>query len=346
MSETTSVSEDLGDGGEVAPVADTPEAAAPSIRETLEASFDAAQAPDEPPAPDEPEAPSGERLRGPDGKFAAKPETAPVEAAPTEAAPTDVPPPEGWGDKARVDWNRLPASVKAEIAARTSAPDPIRAVAHEFAADIAAVGHPPEALFRSLLVAERELRTNPVEAIKWLARSYSIDLTHLAPSQAAVQPQQADAPVDPQVRALYDEIATLKSQVSETRQLTYVQQQAALQRQEAEASQEIQGFAKDRPHFDAVRQDMSLLIREGRAADLATAYDMAVWANPSTRAALQQEQRAAEEATRAKEAAARAAAARKAGSINVRSTPGSTPAAPTSLRDTLSATYDAINGAA
>jgi hypothetical protein len=87
---------------------------------------------------------------------------------------------------------------------------------------------------------------------------------------------------------------------------------------------------------------MALLVREGRAADLATAYDMAVWANPTTRAALQQEQRQAEQAERVKEAAARAAAARKAGSINVRSTPGASPAVPTSMRATLESAYDHI----
>lgn len=344
MSESTSVSEDLGDGSEVAPVADTPEAA-PSIRETLEASYDAAQAAEVAPAPEpeaEPEAPAVERPRGPDGKFAAKPAEAPVEAAPV----VDVPPPEGWGDKAKVDWNRLPASVKAEIAARaTPQADPLRAVAAEFQQDIAAVGHPPEALFRSLLVAERELRTNPEAAFKWLARSYNFDLSRLLP-QAAAQPEQAGAPVDPQLQSVYAEVQALKSQLQETRQLTVAQQQAALQRQQDEAQQEIQGFAKDRPHFEAVRADMALLVREGRAPDLATAYDMAVWANPQTRTALLQEQRAAEQAERAKEAATRAANARKAGSINVRGTPGSSPAAPASIRDTLAATYDAINGAA
>lgn len=355
MSETMTVSEDLGSEGETAPAPDTTEAAAPlSIRETLEASYEAAQGADEPAAevePDEPEAAPAERLRGPDGKFAAK-STSRADGEENnegdrldDSAPAAVPPPEGWGDKAKIDWNRLPASVKAEIASRVSAPqqaDPIRAVAQEFADDIAAVGAPPETLFRSLLVAERELRTNPEAALKWLARSYNIDLSRLAPSQAAAQPAQAGEPVDPRMQAVYAEVQTLREQLNETRQLTAAQQQAALQRQQAEASQEIQTFAKDRPHFEAVRTDMALLVREGRAADLATAYDMAVWANPTTRAALIQEQRQAEQAERAKEAAARAAAARKAGSINVRSTPGSAPAVPTSMRATLESAYDHI----
>jgi hypothetical protein len=212
MSETMTVSEDLGSEGTNAPAPDTTEAAAPlSIRETLEASYEAAQDADEPAAevePDETEAAPVERARGPDGKFAAKVE-APAEEAPAEVAPVaDVAAPEGWGDKAKIDWNRLPASVKAEIASRVSAPqqaDPIRAVAQEFAEDIAATGAPPETLFRSLLHAERELRTNPEAALKWLARSYNIDLSRLAPSQAAAQPQQAGEPVDPRMQAVYAE---------------------------------------------------------------------------------------------------------------------------------------------
>jgi hypothetical protein len=344
MSETTSVSEDLGGGAEVAPAADTPETP-PSLRESMEAAYDAAEARDkEPAAEGEPAAePAAEgRARGPDGKFAAKP--AEPETPPAPAAP-EIPRPDWLGDKAAVDWNRLPATVKEALAQRATAPDPIRAVAQEFAADIAAVGHPPEALFRSLLVAERELRTNPVEALKWLARSYSIDLSRLAPAQqAGAQPLQA-GPADPQEPQPWQaEIAALRSQIQETHQLTAAQQQAALQRQQVEASQEIQNFAKDRPHFDTVRQDMALLIREGRAKDLAEAYEMAQWAHPASRAALLQEQQQAAEAKRNADAAARVAAARKASGVNVRGSVGSTPAPARSMRETMEATFDSLNG--
>jgi hypothetical protein len=347
MSETTSVSEDLGDGATPAP-ADTPETQ-PSLRESMEAAADAIEAREKEQASDgdpKPEGgaekPADGRVRSPDGKFAAKP--AEPETPPAPAAP-EIPRPDWLGDKAAVDWNRLPATVKEALAQRATAPDPIRAVAQEFAADIAAVGHPPEALFRSLLVAERELRTNPVEALKWLARSYSVDLSRLAPAQqAGAQPQQA-GPGDPQEPQPWQaEIAALRSQLQETRQLTVAQQQAALQRQQVEASQEIQNFAKDRPHFDTVRQDMALLIREGRAKDLAEAYEMAQWAHPASRAALLQEQQQAAEAKRNADAAARVAAARKASGVNVRGSVGSTPAPARSMRETMEATFDSLNG--
>lgn len=347
MSETTSVSEDLGGGAEVAPAVDTPETP-PSLRESMEAAYDAVEAREKDPEA----APAPGPARGPDGKFAPKPvEAEPVATEPAAAAPVEpaapaaaeIPPPEGWGDKAKVDWNRLPASVRAEIAQRTSAPDPIRAVAQEFAADIAAVGHPPEALFRSLLVAERELRTNPVEALKWLARSYSVDLTKLAPAQqAASQPYQAGA-ADPQVEPWQAKIADLETRLQQTHQLTVAQQQAALQRQQAEAAEQIQAFATGKPHFETVKQDMALLIREGRAKDLAEAYEMAQWANPVSRAALLQEQQQAAEAKRAADAAARIATARKATGVNVRGSTGAAPAPPRSMRESLEAAYDAAN---
>jgi hypothetical protein len=290
----------------------------------------------------EAEKPADGRVRGPDGKFAAKPAEPETPVAVNPAAP-EIPRPEWLGDKAAVDWNRLPASVKEAISQRATAPDPIRAVAQEFAADIAAVGHPPEALFRSLLVAERELRTNPVEAIKWLARSYSIDLSQLSPAQqAASQPSQAGA-TDPQAEPWQAKIADLETRLQQTHQLTVAQQQAALQRQQAEASEQIQTFANGKPHFETVKQDMALLLQSNRAKDLAEAYEMAQWAHPVSRAALLQEQQQAAEAKRAADAAARIATARKATGVNVRGSTGASPAPARSMRESLEAAYDAAN---
>lgn len=334
MSETTGAPEDLGSGSEVAP-----EAPAPSIRETMEAAYDKAQEPEgEPAEPTEGEPPPApERARDPHGKFAPK-QAAPAE--PVAPAPGDIPAPEGWGDKSKVDWNRLPQSIRAELAQRaTPAADPVRGVINEFAQDIQAAGAQPEQMVRNLLNAERALRQDPIGSIQQLARMYGVDLSRFAAQQQQAQPPDAGQPPDPRDR----ELAEIRQQLQQVGQMTYQQQQSALQRQQAEATSEIQQFAKDRPHFEAVRADMSLLIREGRAPDLATAYEMATWAHPQTRTALLNEQRQAEEAKRTAEQAERVAKARRAGAVNVRGSVGASPAPGRTIRETMEATYDALN---
>jgi hypothetical protein len=338
MSETTGAPEDIGRDSEVAPGADAPPPA-PSMRETMEAAYDRAQAADEaePESDETPKPAAPERVRGADGKFTPKPAEA---AAPAAPAPGEIPPPEGWGDKARVDWNRLPLSIRAEIAQRaTPAADPVRGVINEFAQDIQAAGAQPEQMVRNLLNAERALRQDPVGSIQQLARMYGVDLSRFSAQPQQAQPSEAGQPQDPRDR----ELAEIKQQLQQVGQMTWQQQQSALQRQQAEASSEIQAFAKDRPHFETVRSDMSLLISQGRAKDLAEAYDMATWAHPQTRAALIQEQRQAEEAKRSAEQAERVARARKAGAVNVRSSVGASPAPARTLRETMEATWDALN---
>jgi hypothetical protein len=115
--------------------------------------------------------------------------------------------------------------------------------------------------------------------------------------------------------------------------------QSQQQQQQETLNSEIQSFAKDAVHFEAVREDMAALLQAGRAKDLKDAYDMAVYANPQTRQALLEQQR--QEAL--KQAQKEAIAARaKSAAVSVR---GSSPAsgsasAPTSLRAALEAAFN------
>ena len=50
----------------------------------------------------------------------------------------------------------------------------------------------------------------------------------------------------------------------------------------------FRSFSSDpnHPYFENVREDMALLIQNGKATSLQDAYEMACWANPETRAIL------------------------------------------------------------
>ena len=106
-------------------------------------------------------------------------------------------------------------------------------------------------------------------------------------------------------------------------------------------SLKMAGEPQPRADVGTVYADMAVLLREGRAETLKDAYEKATWANPQTRVALLEEQRKAEDAQRAQ----RARQAQRAGAINVRTSPGTTPSMPKSIRETMEATFDSIHAA-
>jgi len=108
---------------------------------------------------------------------------------------------------------------------------------------------------------------------------------------------------------------------------------------------EIAAFAADpnHGHFEQVREHMAALLQAGLAKDLHDAYAQAVYANPTTRATVsQQEARAARE-----EAAKKAQVARQAASVNVRSRPALPTDVPAgqSMEETIRATLRRVTGA-
>lgn len=120
-----------------------------------------------------------------------------------------------------------------------------------------------------LLTAQNHLDRDAANAIRWLAQSYGVDLTQLAinpdyraPGRQTPQPQQQ--PVDDR---------TIEQKVSE------VIEQRELQR-------EIADFAKNKPHFEAVKGHMQALLQSGAATDLEDAYDQAIWAKKDLRSQL------------------------------------------------------------
>lgn len=336
-------------GGDPAPLPDTHREPG-SLRERLEAAYDsieereaekepAAEAPEAEPKPERPAA-----VRSPDGKFAAK-------NPPAEPAAPKVEPPAWLPKGAGVDWNRLPRTVQEALAAAApqsaqqpqqappapqQTPDPLRSSVQQYAHHFARRGIAPEAGVASLLHTYDRLEQDPAGTLQWLAQQYGVSLGAPAPQQqpqhhaspefdGTSQGQLPDIERHPVVQQLRQQLAQLTEGHSAVQQTLQAQQREANARRVAEAAMQIEKFANDpdnpRPHFDAVKEDMALLIRAGRAADLASAYDMAVWGRADIRAALLQEQQAKMAAEQAKQAQERAAAARRAALVNARTSP-------------------------
>jgi hypothetical protein len=149
-----------------------------------------------------------------------------------------------------------------------------------------------------------------VRAFVALMQSHGVDpATFAAALQGAQQgatPQQTSA-IPPQLQT---EIEGLKQKVGQFDQHFAQQTRTA-------AEQTVMSWAKDKPHYNAVKTLMGQLIQSGAAQPSATdpfgldaAYQMAVHAHPEVRELVSQEQRAKEAADRK----AAADKARKAGS--------------------------------
>ena len=156
-----------------------------------------------------------------------------------------------------------------------------------------------------------------------LAQEYGIDLA------SVVSPE----PQDPQTSYLMQQINSLQQQQQ-------MWQNSIRQQEQMKASQEISGFANaDKPHFDAVRNEMADLLESGKAQNLQEAYDMATWMKPDIRQTLIEQQR-----QDAQRKAAEALHAQKAKSASV-SVKGSSPTnagaqSPTgTLREILAAQF-------
>lgn len=323
---------------------------APSLDDTIRQTLDAISKrgdSGEEAAPEEPKTET--RPRAADGKFAPK---TPAEEPEAEAtadvetpvdAPAPTPAPNTWRKDVAAKWADLPAEVQSEVLRReadfhrgieqyrSKAEFGVaieRAVA-PYAATLQSLGIGPDRAVAELMAADHRLRYgSPHDKHTYfaqLAQNYGIDLGQL--SEVVSQQPQA---IDPNYAALQQELRQVRGMV-ESRTL-------AEQRREQEAlHSDILRFAADpsHSHFEQVKGHMAALLQAGQAENLADAYEQAVYANPSTRQAMLQQQ--AEKMR--KEAAAKAEAARKAAGVHVRSRPGLPTQAPIgTMDDTIRAT--------
>jgi len=260
--------------------------------------------------------------------------------APAETVAVD--PPASWPEDAKAKWAGVDPELQQTLLQREAnwkqaedqikgwmkAYEPIEAALGPMRQQLELQGVEPGQYVRQLIAADQFLRTNPQEAVKWIATQYGADLSQVEP-----------ADTDPTLTPLVQEISSLKTQLTG---MQTAQQQA----ETARMSMEVENFAKDKPHFEKVRAQMGGLIQGGAAQDLQTAYDMAVWSNPETRAAMLAEQSVKTAETQKEEAAKKAAKARRITVTNLASKGASNGGQVfESLEEELGAVYDAVQGA-
>ena len=203
-----------------------------------------------------------------------------------------------------------------------------------FKGDFERAGMDEVGAVRQLLAAHDYLRKDPQNAIAWLANQYGVDMAAIGNDPAA-----EDEFADPQVKQLQQQVAQLTGfiQNQQTQQQSQVQQSTQSLIDQFAAETDANGNPKH-PHFDRVRGVMGSLISSENAKDLATAYEMAVYADPELRQEQVKAMAAAQSQDNVKTEAVKKA--KKAARSKVRGS--ASPAAPAlpanaSIRDTIQA---------
>ncbi len=319
-----------------------------TIRETLRSLQDKGIAPDTSEAtPDTPEE-KAQAIRDKQGKFASK-EAAPLapDAPLIPVEPVSSPAPNTWKKEAQEAWGKADPQIRAEVERREAdfhrGIEQYRQAANygqsmeramqPFAATIQSLGISPDKAVGELMAADHKLRYGTQqqknEYFAHLAEAYGVDLNNVsAPEQQYI---------DPNVQALQNEVQ---------QQRAWIQNQSLLGQQQADASlnSEISKFAADptHSHFESVKGHMAALLQAGQVPDLASAYEQAIYANPTTRALVIAEQQSLARA----EASKKAQAAKTAASVNTRSRPSMPVSQPIgSMDDTIRATLRRMQSA-
>lgn len=287
-----------------------------------------------------PEAKTDDRARDGSGKFVKKDEAATEQPATEQsaqqkateqpaveqpAATTELRAPSSWSATAKSEFAKLNPVVQKEVAKReedfhkgieqykesANFANNMRQVIRPFEQTLRQLNATPEQAVHELLKAEHLMRTLPPEQ----KTAYFYQLANQYGVQLQPQQQSEQQHVDPTVQALQQQVGQLTTHINQVQQRE--QQYAAQQKRAADqqAQTELQTFAKDPKsmYLENVREDMALLLQEGRATDLQDAYDKACWQNPEIRQILLQQQIQASGNKRIEEAKQKAANAKRAG---------------------------------
>ena len=280
----------------------------------------------------------GEVDRDESGKFAAKEaaditkdipvftEKAIGTADTTEQEPIDIPaikPPSSWKKEAQTKFAALDPDIQAEVMRREN--DMHKGIeGYKQSAERASVY---DRTFAPYAETMRQIGTTPEQAISGLMQTdhnlrygspaQKVAIVHDIIKQYGIKPEwfdQQETQINPEVGHLQTRLQAMEAQQAQW-------QQEVQQREVGTLNSDIQSFAKNNEHFEAVRDRMADLIQGGAAKTLQEAYDTAVWSDPNVRSSLLAKQQADERA----KATAKANEAKKASSVNIR-TRGTIPA--------------------
>lgn len=259
-----------------------------------------------------------------------------AEQSPENAAQQTLKPPASWTNKAKEEWSKIPSNLQEEILRRekdvargfeekgreANFAKSIRQIIEPYKGRIQQFGASESDAIDYLFRMEEFSSRDPEGYIIHAAQGLGVNLLALA-QKAQQQPQQG---YNPQVAALERKLATFEQSVKV--------------REQASAQEEVAKFSADKPYFEDAKMEMAKLLDMGVVTSLEEAYEKAIWADPNIRERILQDQRKTEEDRRRKEAEQKAVAAKKAASINVKSSKGSSPVKPASMEQTMAAVYD------
>jgi hypothetical protein len=243
----------------------------------------------------------------------------------------------------KAKWSNLPSEAQQYVAQREQEAhsrisqlgqyakqmEPIHKALNEHGSYIQKVGKPPAQFVSELFNAAQALDRDPVSALKDLARHYRVDPFSLLDDETPTnQPS-------PEVANLQREIAQLRANQQQWQTEREQQAYAAEEAKTSAVHSEIDAFLKDKADWNELQADITASVaaireskpRASNAEVLQEAYERARWANPTTRARMQQEVQAQTEAKRVEDVKRAAAAATTANRLNVSgSRPQATPA--------------------
>jgi hypothetical protein len=305
-----------------------------SVRESLERTFDDARRTEETEEREprqrrqrEREEDTGKFVRGDESTRTERTEE-PPEQTETEESETQTPvtstAPSAWSKEAKAKFAELPSEVQQAVIKREADVDKgvkelkskyeemDRAVAPHIE-EIKRFGKTPGQAVAQLFSWFEAFAKNPDQAFPALIQAYNYDPRKIAQvfglNQQAPPPQQT---AETQEAEPEDDIPTwaqsIKSELAQFKQHQSSLQQSFAEQSMAKTNELLDQWAKDKPHFNEVRQFMGHLLtpdpntgaaavplKDGRV-DLDTAYDMAVYANPNIRSKVLAEQGAKIEA--------------------------------------------------
>ena len=272
---------------------------------------------------------------------------APQATAPATEAPKTYDPPKSWKKEMHEYWTKLDPTVQGYFIEREEQLlngfkqfSPLRDALQPHLDYLNKQNIQAPYAIDSLLKAHRMLTEGPIEQ----RRAYYQQLgKNLKIMDEAMQAQgQQPAPVDPAVQQLQQKLSMLEDTIQQ-------RTQREIETVKTEVQKEVDLFAADakaHPYFDEVATDIAAFVSQGKS--LQDAYDMAVWANPVTRAKEQARLLTEHEAKLKENARLTALPKKKAAGVNVRSSgEGAAPTEPVgSLEDTIRSVHRELRGRA
>lgn len=228
--------------------------------------------------------------------------------------------PQSWAKEMRQHWGTLPPQVQGYLITREKQLlegfnqfRPVQEALAPHADYLRQVGRTPHEAVSLLMTAQRRLTEGTPESREAAYRELG-QMLGLGQSPAS-QPNglaTETPPLDPTVAALQQELMAIK-------QAMMAEREQEIEQIRTKNMETVNTFAADpaHPYFDEVAGEIPAFISMGKS--LQEAYEMAVWANPITRAKQQAEALTAHDAKLRENARLSALPKKKAAGANVRS---------------------------